>query len=977
MGEFVASLEPELIAIERAVAAGRSQLEEEDALDNLYRRGHRLAGLAELFGVPKIAHLLAILGVGLDAGRSLSGFQRFSLSYVVQLLADSVRRIAGELQKTGASSQDVSEIVLECMGYVERAVAEACLTLAAPAPAFADSAPEPPAPKAAPPAAVPLAFLPPVAAVVDDGPEDLDIPTDKIGLISDFCEEARDNLDQIGQALVELERSNEPMDIVNALFRAFHTVKGGARMLRIRKLEKLAHELENCLDQVRAGHRSVSPTLIDALLAGRDVLSEMVDEVASRGRIRVLMAPVLALLDGLDQPAAASTNPLPASVVPAPPVGGNDSVPAVGAVLASAPESEKEGVRASAAKGDGETIRIATEKLDDVLNTASEIFISRIRIQNDAIAIGVGISELSESLNQGRATEGEGELERTYRRDDRMLEDIEEVLTGRDRSREQLVRCLKRVSDRLSARGKARDGTPRKESSFQVLSLEQTRKRLEKNVEHLEQLSSRLQHGAMSFRMVPIASLFTRFPTQVRTIARQLGKNVRLDIRGEQTQLDKVLMGNLSDPLLHLLRNSLDHGLETPQERVAAGKSETGLIVLSASYQGSYAVIEISDDGRGIDTKKVLERALARGLVDPARATHLEASEILDFIFEPGFSTVDAVSEMSGRGVGMDVVRSSIHRIQGTVSLHSEPGKGARVTLRLPLTLAVVWIVLVEEGPHRFAFPLLDVNEIIKIQKSEITELSSGLFCSYRGKTLPLSTLSTLLGFPANRFAADEVFLVILSEGGRQVGIIVEAIVGRQEVLIKNLGGVVRKIPFVIGCTILSDSRLVLILNPRELVVAATSSHHAGVLALEPSQVEDGRRARTILVVDDSAIQRKYLRGVLESAGYSVSVEANGFEALKAVDRRPFDAALVDIVMPLMDGFEFVEQIRKQRETAGLPVFYVTSRRNAEDRERAATLGALGYYEKPVDAKALIDALDQCCLPRTVIRKTPVHSSQD
>jgi two-component system, chemotaxis family, sensor kinase CheA len=968
--DLLVGVEVELgAAVERAASPAREGSDEEDALDRLYRRGQRLAGLAALFGVPKLDHLLALLAVTLDVGRHLRGFERFSLAYVVRLLAGSTRQVAEEFRASGASAQELEDVVQECSGYIRRALAE----LAPEPPSAAAPAPATPAFREPLPAAVPepgtapapiLAAAPPLPEArpspFDDGPEELNIPSDKIGLISDFCEEARENIERIGRALIELERSSQPAEIVNELFRAFHTVKGGSRMLRIAKMERLGHALESCLEKVRAGSRAISPALVDTLLAGRDVLAEMVEQVASRGPVRARMAPVLALLDGFEDPTAEAAVSVPVSPAP---VAATAPQP-VPPFATSAAAAEPELVRAAAPRGEspGETIRIATEKLDAVLNTASEIFISRIRIQNETHAMGAGIRELSEALARGGLRQNEDEFERRRRRDERMLQDVRDVVAGRDHSREQLLRCLERVSERLAAKGVAHDGTLSDETGFQVLSLEQIRKRLEKNVEHLEQLSSRLQNGAMSFRMVPIASLFSRFPTQVRSLARQLGKTVRLDIEGEDTQLDKVLIGHLADPLLHLLRNSLDHGLESASERLAAGKPETGRILLRASYQGSYAVIEIADDGRGIDTKKVLARAIERGLVDSARASQLELPEILAFIFEPGFSTAEKVSEMSGRGVGMDVVRSSIHQIQGTVALESEVGQGTRVTIRLPLTLAVIWIVLVEEGPHRFAFPLLDVNEIVKIHKSEITQLSSGSVCSYRGKTLPLSTLSSLLGFPPSRFPSDEVSLVILSEGGRQVGIVVEAVVGRQEVLIKNLGGFIRKVPFVIGCTILSDSRLVLILNPREVLVSATSSQMAQVVHMQDDAAQDARHGATILVVDDSPIQRKHLRGVLEGAGYAVTITANGFEALKQVGKRHFAAALVDIVMPLMDGFEFVEKTRQLRDGAGLPVFFVTSRRNQEDRERARLLGALDYFEKPVDPAALIQALDQCRL---------------
>jgi two-component system chemotaxis sensor kinase CheA len=494
-----------------------------------------------------------------------------------------------------------------------------------------------------------------------------------------------------------------------------------------------------------------------------------------------------------------------------------------------------------------------------------------------------------------------------------------------------------------------------------LLSIEEIRKRLQKNVEHLEQLSSRLQTGAMSFRMVPIAQLFDRFPTQVRDMARQLGKKVRLEVSGADTELDKVMINQLTDPLLHILRNSIDHGIEVPEDRVAKGKPEAGHVALRAFYHGSHAVIEVRDDGKGIDAERVLAKAIERGLVDADKAAGLTRQEVLEFVFEPGLSTAEKVSTVSGRGVGMDVVKTAITQVQGNITIDSTVGEGTTIRMKLPLTLAVVGILLVRERAQQFAFPIQHVDEILTVTLGEIRRVSENTIFNHRGTTLPVTTLSNILEFPPSLFTEREVSLVILSEGDKKVGVLVDEVLGRQEVLIKNLGRLIKKAPFVMGCTILSDSRLVLILNAWEIVNARVRKPLA---ALAPTTArEQGRRKQhSILVVDDSAIQRNHLSSILSQAGYTVEVAENGFEGLKRLRTRRHAAFCVDAVMPLMDGFEFIERLRRLPGLGDSPVLLITGRPTGTERDRAAILGVREYFEKPVDPDQLVQTLDRVCL---------------
>jgi two-component system chemotaxis sensor kinase CheA len=964
-----------------ATAKSVKQQEDEDVFDQLYRRNHILCGFAAMLELPKAVHLLAILDFTFDVARDIATFERHSMDYVVQLLLDTTRGVFDDFNSEGRCRRDLADVLEECRTYLGvpfgQCLAPPPSAAAAPPPSVsADIAAETPPTLATPdpaemvaPMAGSVRRAPSVGAAdigVDDEPEDLDIPVDTVGLVSDFCEECRENLGQIGYQLVALEDSDDPLPLVNDLFRAVHTVKGGARLLKIRKMETLTHQLESLLDQMRNGMRPVSAELIDVLLEGKKLLDDMVNEVASRGPIRTRIVPVLQALVALQNGA-----PL---LPPAPPTAPESTL-----AVASAPQlPEPARTRARLTAGASppratlgtESIRVPTDKLDNVLNTASEVFITRIRLQNDVAALGAVLYPFKHTLHQRHALDARTILDRLAESNHRLREDLRVLMTrqsGGDLAPDRLDALVNRFHDELGAEMAGRSYSTEEEITLNLLSLEEIDQRLRKDVEHLEQLSVRLQTGAMNFRMVPIAHLFDHFPTQVREMGRQVGKKVKLDVSGAETELDKVLVNQLADPLLHLLRNAVDHGIEPPEERQACGKPETGRIALRAYYHGSHAVVEVADDGRGINVDKVLVKALERGLVETERAASLSQQEILGFIFAPGFSTVDQVSMLSGRGVGMDVVKTAIGHVQGTITIESVPHQGTMIRMKLPLTLAVVGILLAEEGFNQFALPILYVEEILTITKQDIQGFSGNAVYNHRGQTLPVTTLSNILDFPPSAFADEKVLLVILAEGEKKIGVLVDRVLDRQEVLIKNLGSLVKKAPFVMGCTILSDSRLVLILNAWEIV--NTRTERPWLTSLDKTdQRRSARHALTILIVEDSALQRRNLSAILGHAGYRVETANNGFEGLKRVRHKRYTAFCVDIGMPLMDGFEFVERLRRTPGHQDAPVFLITGYTAHRERDRAARLGVNEFFAKPVDADVLVETLDAYCLGAAAAR---------
>jgi two-component system chemotaxis sensor kinase CheA len=491
-------------------------------------------------------------------------------------------------------------------------------------------------------------------------------------------------------------------------------------------------------------------------------------------------------------------------------------------------------------------------------------------------------------------------------------------------------------------------------------------KNIQKNIEDLEVLSSRLQSGAMNFRMVPISNLFNRFPAQVRDIARQIGKRVELRISGAETELDKILINQLADPLLHLIRNSIDHGIENPQTRAEMKKGEVGQIDLRAYYLGSNAIIEIEDDGKGIDANVILKKAIEKGLIADGQRTDILEKEIFDFIFEPGFSSAEKVTELSGRGVGMDVVKTSISRMQGSIKVQSKVNSGTVVTLRLPLTLAVVGILLVSENGYEFAFPILNVDEVIHINLTkDIKRINETLVYNFRSELVPVNYLSDFLDYPKNPNQTGDNFLLILNDGETKIGVIVDAVLGQQNVLLKQLGSLIEKAPFVIGCTILSNSKLVLILNVLELTQHNTKAETAMVYEKieRGDQVELQRSSANVLVVDDSGIQRKRICSFLEINGYKTMQASDGYEALNLAKDEKVNAFCIDIQMPLMDGYELIDRLRCQTEHKSTPIFVISGVHMNKDNAVSllSEKKIQNFYEKPVDLESLLADLDEHC----------------
>lgn len=548
------------------------------------------------------------------------------------------------------------------------------------------------------------------------------------------------------------------------------------------------------------------------------------------------------------------------------------------------------------------TIRIALEKLDRLSNLVVESAVERMQAAEGrrglqgllllAKQAGRRWSELREKLLR----EGTAEAVRTY-------EDLERRL------QEGLARLFEE---------------------------------LEEAAVREDLLSEELRHEVMAIRMQPLNTVFQAFPRAVRDLARGFGKEVELVIKGGETELDTRIIEGLGEPLLHLLRNAIDHGLEPPGEREALGKGRRGKVAITASQRGGRVFIEVEDDGRGIDLRTVREAAVRRRLLSPEEAFSLSDAEALELIFLPGFSTSRLITDVSGRGVGMDVVRAALRRLKGSVSVETSLGEGTKVVLDLPLTLAMLRALLLQAGGQVFALSASSVEQVVQVEASDIRRVEGREAFRFEGQTVPLVHLGALLGLVGE---VGETFpVVVVASSGRRIGFAVDHVLDEAEIVVKDLGSYLGKVANVSGATILGSGEVALILDASELCEAAK-----GLPELRPSLLKEKALKEappSILLVEDSLIARDLERNILEAAGYQVEVAVDGIDALEQLEAGEFQLVVTDIEMPRMDGFELVARIRAKERWKDLPVVVVTAKESAEDRRRGIEVGADAYILK-------------------------------
>ncbi|MCX5679987.1 MAG: hybrid sensor histidine kinase/response regulator [Candidatus Omnitrophica bacterium] len=465
--------------------------------------------------------------------------------------------------------------------------------------------------------------------------------------------------------------------------------------------------------------------------------------------------------------------------------------------------------------------------------------------------------------------------------------------------------------------------------------------------DNIDILASGIQTEVMNIRMVPVATLFNAFPRAMRTLAQEKGKEVEFVLRGSETTLDKSIIDEMRDPLMHILRNAIDHGIEDSEGRASRGKPRAGKIVLSAYQLGSQVVIEVSDDGRGIDVERIKEVAIAKGMASKDRISDIAEDQLLQIIFAPGFTTKNDVTDTSGRGVGLDVVREKVSNLKGMVNVSSKPGQGTRFTIKLPLTLAITGSLLVSAGDDIFAVPVERVVETIRISQQDIRSVETKEAISVRGHILPLIRMIDLFGLPKKGIMEKSFYpVVIVQSVEKRVGILVDRLLGHQEIVGKSIGEPLKKIKDIAGATILGNGRVVLILDIPSIIESSEDAltSRASQTDSEP-KTRQGKK-KTILLAEDALTTAMLEKNILESVGYSVVIARDGKEALDRSSQEKFDLVITDILMPRMDGFELTTRLKKDPMYKDIPIIIVTTRETAADKRRGLEAGADAYLLK-------------------------------
>ncbi|WP_422445785.1 chemotaxis protein CheW [Thermoanaerobacterium sp. DL9XJH110] len=654
-----------------------------------------------------------------------------------------------------------------------------------------------------------------------------------------FLEESREHIQNLNKNLLELE-NGQRQDIIDEIFRSAHTLKGMAGTMGFHSISEITHEMENLLQDIRSGELQVNSEIIDVLLQSVDLLEELLEDIAVNGEETT--RDIQAVLSKLKKKNFVFS-----------PDGGTVQKSDTSAAAQDFNEFEERLIRKALDKnlrtfeilirledncllksaraflvfktleGLGDIIKtipvvqdIEDEKFDNeftvyiitshdkeeiskALNTVSELKTIVIKeIEENNLSKKQNDSRTAAARDEGVPTENAGI------KDANLIKKTSKTLRV---DIDRLDKLMNLVSELIIIKTRLDDLDERNESQ----------KRREA-IEYLERITSNLHDAVMKVRMVPIENVFNRFPRVVRDLSRELSKNITLLIQGEETELDRTVIDEIGDPLIHLIRNAADHGIESPAERLKKGKPEQGTIKLNAHHDGNNVVIEVSDDGGGIDLTKVLETAINAGLTDREQARKLKESEIISFLFEPGFSTKGEITDISGRGVGLDVVKTKIESLSGSIEVKTKKDEGTTFLIRLPLTLAIIQALMVKVGPEKYAIPLSAIKETVIIPAREIKKVQKNEVTLLRGNVIPIVRLNEILDIKPPERQPENLTVVIAKKGDKDVGLVVDSLIGQQEIVIKSLGNYLKNIKFIAGATILGDGTVALILDVNSLI---------------------------------------------------------------------------------------------------------------------------------------------------------------
>lgn len=769
-------------------------------------------------------------------------------------------------------------------------------------------------------------------------------------ILQDFLIESFELIEQLDQDLVELESRPDDLDLLNRIFRVAHTIKGASSFLNFDVLTHLTHHMENLLNMARHGDLVIDADVMDVILESIDLMKALLVRIRDSGVDSGLE------VDGcvLRLDAVANGTSL-GETVPAAPVA-HAPVPEPEIIASSSAEEEPDYSGMSEAEVEAEIERlIAVRQAEDAAKRAQKSTEPETPKAESAPAPVVAaptpapaapkpapaprkVEPKEDTENRGGAA-----VEQTIRVDvkrlDHLMNLIGELVLGKNR----LIKINDDVEERY-------EGEAFLEELNQVVSI-------------VSLVTTDLQIAVMKTRMLPIGKVFNKFPRMIRDLSRELNKKIELEITGEETELDKSIVEEIGDPLVHIIRNSCDHGVETPDVRLASGKEESGTIHLKAYHEGNHIVIQIIDDGKGLDAEMLKLKSIEKGIITEKEADTMTEKEAFGLIFRPGFSTAAQVTSVSGRGVGMDVVKTNIEKLNGMIDIDSEVGKGTSMKLKIPLTLAIIQALLVGVQEEYYAIPLASVLETVRISKDEIYTVESRSVMRLRDEVLSLVHIGDIFEVERVFDNSEHAYVVVLGLAESKIGLIVDSLVGQEEIVIKSLGEYLKGIEGIAGATIRGDGGVTLIVDVAALMQMAKSVK--STVGQESAEAKGRLGAKnkasdyTVMIVDDSKTDRTIMRKALEPMGITLVEATDGVEALNILKQGDymFDGMLVDIEMPRMDGYTLAAEIKKYNKYKNLPLIAVTSRTGKADRMRGVESGMIEYITKPYSPEYLMNVV--------------------
>jgi len=938
-----------LAAVEDGLATLRSSVDSTAVIEHLAVVTHRLRGSAALSGFPQVAGLAAAMEEAVERVASTPAGGDRSLA----ALSDMVFWLKTALDGIGETGVEDAEAIAESLA------------------GLAPSTPGAPTDETTRRLAELDRFF-----------------TDQSDVLEYFVPEAVEHLESMAQSLIALEGEGATESEIGALFRAVHTLKGAAYTVGCGMIGDLAHRVEDMLGEIREHQRPLDRAAIETVFAGLDALRLLARSGEERADMRATAYErAMRLLDALPTiEATATLEPRPsAEPIAAEPADETTAVSAAAisqpavetpqrlepAAAAERPAPTPEPATRGAARGRAAreaaagrvrpSIRVSLDRLDALMNLVGELVITRSRLERHLAQLEQAGELLS--FTQSRMTQTVAEFESKYA--DRLVPPVRS--SGGD-SAEPGASPLGEFFDDLEfdryddfnllARRVGEISSDLTEVQHELTGLVRV---VREDAGGVQRLSGELRGQITRARMVPVGRLFAPFVRMVRDGSRAAGKSVVLEVRGETVEMDTTIVELMADPLIHLVRNAIAHGIEPEEIRRRKGKPPQGTIHLGAAHKGGSIYIEVADDGRGIDVEAVAEAARRGGFVAAETLARLGERDILDLIFLPGLTTATSVTTAAGRGVGMDVVRSNVSRLGGEIEVQTEAGRGTRFRIRLPLTVAIADALMVNVGPETLAIPVPAVKGALHVRPEEIRTIDGVESIEIEGERVDLVRLDRVLQI-AGRETDGPLSVVTLRTGRKTLAVVVDEFLSKEEIVVKNLGAFLQGIGPFAGATVTGQGQVVLLLDSLKLLEmsAASAWPRAAEFRREPEAVAApaAEAKRRVLLVDDSVSVRKFVGGMLERAGFHVVAARDGAEALQQLSEQSVDVIVTDLEMPRLNGYELIRDLNREPTTCDLPVVVLTTRAGAKHVNLARELGVEHYVAKPVDEASFVQLIE-------------------